>query len=167
MSDVFAMKVSAGAATGDNTEARAFKVESSLSRKMAQPGGLSVAQIERRAKERLMCHKIEAMRSIAKAVATLDQLAEEAEHDPAKLYRIASEMLDLAGFFDTGPLYDAGYSLCETVEAMQASNDWNRAAIKVHVDALKLVLADDCLRTDVSAQLLEGLKAVLQHARGQ
>ena len=35
-----------------------------------------------------------------------------------QVYELASSLLDMAGFFDTGPLYDAGYSLCDVADRM-------------------------------------------------
>lgn len=151
---------------GEGEGATAVKVVSSLSKKMAEPGGLTVAAIERRAQERLLGHKQDAMRSVEQAVAELEKrtAGDLPDADP-ELYRIASSMLDLAGFFDTGPLYDAGYSLCELLDVMQGKGQWSAQAVQVHVRALRLILKDNYQLTPHSTALLEGLRAVLEHAR--
>lgn len=158
--------ISSGTAVGEGEGATAVKVVSSLSKKMAEPGGLTVAAIERRSHERLLSHKHDAMQSVERAVSDLEQRTAGAlaEPDP-ELYRITSQMLDLAGFFDTGPLYDAGYSLCDLLDVMQSKGRWNPDAVRVHVRALRMILGDNYQMTPHSASLLEGLRAVLEHAR--
>lgn len=158
--------ISAGSAVGEGEGATSVKVVSSLSRKMAEPGGLTVADIERRAKERLMKHRAEAMRTVEQAVADLEKRAETAANQPDEaFYLTASQMLDVAGFFDTGPLYDAGYSLCELLDVMQTTGQWNAQSVHVHVRALRMILNAGCETTPQSASLLAGLKALLEHAR--
>lgn len=159
--------ISAGSAVGEGEGATAVKVVSSLSKKMSEPGGLTVADIERRAKERLLSHKADAMRAVEVAVADLEQRVEVgAHHADEAFYLTASKMLDVAGFFDTGPLYDAGYSLCELLDVMQTSGEWNGDSVRVHVRALRMILNSGCETSPQSASLLAGLKALLDHARG-
>ncbi|WP_292054502.1 MULTISPECIES: chemotaxis protein CheE [unclassified Brevundimonas] len=158
--------IAAGSAVGEGEGATAVKVVSSLSKKMAEPGGLTVADIERRAKERLQKHKTDAMRSVELAVSELEKRVEVgADHPDEAFYLTASQMLDVAGFFDTGPLYDAGYSLCELLDVMQTSGEWNGDSVRVHVRALRMILNAGCETTPQSATLLAGLKALLDHAR--
>ena len=159
--------ISAGSAVGEGEGATAVKVVSSLSKKMSEPGGLTVADIERRAKERLLSHKADAMRAVEVAVADLEQRVEVGADRPDEaFYLTASKMLDIAGFFDTGPLYDAGYSLCELLDVMQTKGVWNGDSVRVHVRALRMILRAGCETTPQSASLLAGLKALLDHARG-
>ena len=158
--------VSAGSAVGAGENATAVKVVSSLSKKMAEPGGLTIEAIERRAQERLQSHKVEALRAVERAVCDLEErTGANLREGDEELYRIASQMLDVAGFFDTGPLYDAGYSLCELLDVLQTQGQWNSDAINVHVSALRLILKEDCKLTPGTAAMLQGLRAVLDHAR--
>lgn len=158
--------ISAGSAVGEGEGATSVKVVSSLSRKMAEPGGLTVADIERRSRERLQKHRVDAMRSVEQAVVDLERrVVTGAEQPDEAFYLTASQMLDVAGFFDTGPLYDAGYSLCELLDVMQTSGEWNGESVRVHVRALRMILNEGCQNTPQSASLLNGLKALLEHAR--
>lgn len=154
-----------GSAVGDGENAKAIKVVSSLSRKMSQPGGLSVADIERRANERLTGHKTDAMKAIERSVNELEVLSNEDLQDAKAIYDSSGAVLSVAGFFDTGPLYDAAYSLCETVEAMNARHAWNNGSVHVHVRAIRLILNDGCKHSPISEQLMAGLKAVQAHAK--
>lgn len=165
MTTPFDTTVAAGSAVGEGEGARATKVVSSLSRKMAQPGGLSIADIERRASERLVGHKADAMQAIERSVVELEVLANEDLQDAQAIYRVSSNVLSVAGFFDTGPLYDAVYSLCETVDAMNNAHAWRNEAVHVHVRAIRMILKDDCRHNPASEQLLAGLKAVQAHAK--
>lgn len=157
---------SAGSAVGEGEGATSVKVVSSLSQKMAEPGGLTIADIERRAKERLQAHKVDAMRAVRDAITELEGLvAEDSDRQDPELYHVASRMLNVAGFFDTGALYDAGFSLCELLDVMQTNNRWSQEAVRVHVRALRLIDNDNFQTTPQSATLLGGLKALLEHAR--
>ncbi len=52
------------------------------------------------------------MAEIEAAVGELESLCAARPQAPgAEVYRLASRVVDLAGFFDTGPLFDAGYKL--------------------------------------------------------
>lgn len=165
MSKGFETRTSAGTAVGDNENARATKVVSSLSSKMAQAGGLSLADIERRANERLQGHKHDAMRTIERSISDLEVLANEDLQDFDALYRAASAVLSVAGFFDTGPLYDAVYSLCETIEAMRERTAWKNEAVHVHVRGIRLIMNTGCVHSAASEQLMAGLKAIQEHAK--
>ena len=167
MSQSFETVVAAGSAVGEGEGATATKVVSSLSRKMAQPGGLTVKDIERRASERLLGHKAEAMKAIERSVSELEVLANEDLQDSGAIYGVAGNVLSVAGFFDTGPLYDAVYSLCETIDAMNASSAWRNDAVHVHVQAIRLILKDNCQLTPSSERLMHGLKAIQTHAKGE
>lgn len=166
MSSTFNTTSAAGSAVGEGENAKATKVVSSLAHKMAQPGGLSIAAIERRANERLVGHKADAMQAIARSVSELEVLSNEDLQDSEALYRSGAAVLSVAGFFDTGPLYEAAYSLCETVEAMKARHVWKNDAVHVHVRAIRMILKDSCQHTPTSQQLMVGLKAVQAHAKG-
>lgn len=149
------------------TDARTLKIKTSLARQMAQPGGRSLADVERRANERLGRHKGEVMAEIEAAVAGLEGLCAARPDAPAaEVYRLASRVLDLAGFFDTGPLYEAGYSLADVADRMAAAEAWDWPPVQVHVQALRLILKAGFERNAATDQLLAGLKAVAIKARG-
>ena len=148
------------------TEARALKIKTSLSRQMAQPGGRSLAEIERRANERLDRHREDVMVTVAGTITELELIAAvAAPGSEPQVYRLASSLLDTAGFFDTGPLYDAGYSLCEVADRMQANNAWSWPSVGVHVQAMRLILTAGCKADATSQALLAGLRSVAAKTR--
>lgn len=150
------------------TEARVTKIKTSLAKQMAQPGGRTVAEVERRANERLNRHKSEVMDSIGERISELETLAQaKVEGTRIKIYAVAKGLLDTAGFFDTGPLYEVGYSLCETADLMMESNRWNWPSIEVHVHAMRLIYSNGCKADKVTETLMLGLKSILAKARSE
>ncbi|WP_427791276.1 chemotaxis protein CheE [Brevundimonas diminuta] len=142
------------------------KITTALARQMAQPGGRTLVDVERRAKERLVRHKGEVMAEIETAIAALEGLcAARPGGASAEVYRLASRVLDLAGFFDTGPLFDAGYSLADVADRMAVADAWDWPSVEVHVQALRLILNGGCERNPATDRMLAGLKAVAVKSR--
>ncbi len=143
------------------TEAVTTRIQTSLAQQMAQPGGQPLADVERRANERLGQHKAEVMVEVEAAVAGLEGLCVAQPEAPAgEIYRLATRVLDLAGFFETGSLFDAGYSLADMADRMAAADAWEWPPVQVHVQALRLILNAGCERNAATDHLLAGLKAV-------
>ena len=104
------------------TQARTFKVTTSLADKMSRPGGRTAAAALSAANTALDGHEAGAMKTIAETLTQLQEIATgRSDADYARVYERTAALLDLAGFFDTGPLYDAAYSLCTISEAMHES----------------------------------------------
>lgn len=148
------------------TAPKVYKVETSLARQMAQPGGRTLIEAERRAQERLVRHESEVMAEIEAAVAALETLcAARPDGASAEVYRLATGVLDLAGFFDTGPLFDAGYGLADVADRMAVAAAWDWPSVEVYVRALRLILNGGCERNAATDHLLAGLKAVAAKTR--
>jgi hypothetical protein len=135
---------------------------------MARPGGRTMAEAVKAADAGLESHREAGMRSL---LDTLDQLetacAAQEEGSEARIYELASHFADMAGFFDTGPLYAAAFSLCETSDRMIAARNWQWPSVHVHIRALRLILAADCRPTEASAVLLEGLASIVARLPAQ
>ncbi len=139
------------------------KISTSLSRKMAKPGGRTVAEALKLADQGLEGHREAGMATLAERLAWLEKaVAERSPTDTGDIYRVAAELLDMAGFFETGPLYKAAFSLCDIADRMQTANTWDWPSIAVHVQAMRLILADGCKETTTSTTILQGLAAVAQ-----
>lgn len=148
------------------TEARTLKIKTTLARQMAQPGGRTLADVERRANERLDRHRDDVMTAVAATITELEQVAAAAAPGTEPLvYQLASSLLDTAGFFDTGPLYDAGYSLCDVADRMQTNGAWSWPSVGVHVQAMRLILTAGCKADATSEALLEGLRSIAAKTR--
>lgn len=148
------------------TEATITKITTSLAKQMAQPGGRTAEEMERRANERLERHRGDVMQTINQRIADLEALTRaKAEGTQTQVYPLVSRLLDTGGFFDTGPFYEAGYSLCETADLLMASGKWNWPSIEVHVHAMRLIFNNGCKSDQISDTLMQGLKAILAKAR--
>ena len=140
-------------------------VRSSLSRQMASAdGGRTVGEAERMANTALAAQRDQALRTLAATVQRLDALcAAGAPGTEPQVYALGTALLDIAGFIDTGPFYEAAYSLCDISDRMTERGAWSWPAVAVHARALTLILAEGCRVSEASAQLLAGLRAVSAH----
>ena len=144
------------------TQVRATKIKSTLAAQLARPGGRTIADAKRLAEAGLQSHKAGVMEDLGRLIGQLEDLCVAADDSrSARVYALASGLVDMAGFFDTGPLYNAGYSLCDLSERMQANGIWSWPAVEVHVKALRLILAGGCKAGAESDVLMQGLKRVL------
>ncbi|MBU2269826.1 MAG: chemotaxis protein CheE [Alphaproteobacteria bacterium] len=135
---------------------------STLASKMSRPGGRTLEEAVKAAEAGLDSHREEGMRSLAVILGQLEAVcAAREEGAEARVYELASAFADMAGFFDTGPLYAAAFSLCETSDRMIAGVCWRWPAVEVHVHALRLILAAGCQPTEESRLLLGGLASVV------
>lgn len=143
---------------------KGFKTKSSLAYKMAVPGGRTVAAAVAAAELALASHRDEGMAQIGLTLGRLEAACDA--RDPAaqaSVYDLAAALLDLAGFFETGPLFPAAFSLCDLSDRMMTDNVWTWPSITVHVHAMRLLLADDCKESTASTLLLQGLAALSRH----
>lgn len=139
------------------TEARTFKHRSSLAKKMAVPGGKPIDSALRAAETALETHRDAAMRTLDDILIELEASLEARDRD--QIYVQAAAMLDMAGFFDTGPLHPAVFSLCEISDPSEESA-WDWPSVQVHLRALRFILGERCRSTESSRILLDGLAAV-------
>lgn len=143
------------------TDVRSTKIKSSLARKMAAPGGRTVAEAIARAEKGLESHRDEALRRAADHLDQLESVARErGEGSDTRTYELASAILDTAGFFETGPLFTAAFSLCELSDRMLARSEWDWPSVEVHLRAMRLILATDCQTGETADVILDGLAAV-------
>lgn len=144
------------------TLVRKSGAKSSLADKMAKAGGRTVAEAVRAAEVGLDSHREQGMRSLAATLAALEAAcAAREEGAETRVYDLASAFADMAGFFDTGPLYAAAFSLCEASDRMIAGGCWQWPSVDVHVRAMQLILADGCKPTETSRLLLAGLATIV------
>lgn len=146
------------------TQARTVKVRTALSRQLSQPGGRSLAEAERLADAALQTHRADAFAELGRLLAELETACmSRSEADQPRVYALAASIVDLAGFFDTGPFYDAAYSLCDLTDRTRERGLWSWDAIRVHVQTLRLLhLAGLGSPAPDAAALLAGLHRVVR-----
>lgn len=139
------------------------RVRSALSHQLSRPGGRTLADAERLADAALQTHRADAFAELGRLVAELEAVsAARAPGDEARTYQLAASLVDLAGFFDTGPFYDAAYSLCDLTDRARNGDLWSWDAVAVHVQALRLLhLAGLGTACPDAAALLAGLRRVV------
>lgn len=143
------------------TQARQFKFRSALAQKLRIPGGRTVGEADRLASEGLESHREAVMQTIDAILAEMEDISARMPADAgADVYALASKVIDLVAYFDTGPLHEAAFSLCELSDRMLAAGDWQWPPVVVHVQALRLILTDGCRRGRMSDLLLDGLRAL-------
>lgn len=146
------------------TEVRTLRVKSSLSRKMAKPGGRTTGEAVALADAALESHRHEGMQTLADHLTELERVSLARQpHDGPRVYELASAFLDLAGFFETGPLYSAAYSLCDLSDRFITQSRWDWPSVDVHLRAMRLMLASGCVENTSSILILEGLATVSRH----
>lgn len=143
--------------------AETFKYKSSLARKMSAPGGRSVDQALAAADGALADHRAAAMETLGSLLGDLEATCAARRGD--EVYAQAAALLDMAGFFETGPLHPAIFSLCEIASWMSAATSWDWPSVGVHVRAIQMVLKNDCRDTEETRLILEGLVAVRQRVK--
>ncbi len=139
---------------------------SPLAAKMAEPGGITVEEALSQAEAGLASHFDEAMVTIRQRLARLEYLAAEQRPETTdEVYAVAEKLLDIAGFFDTGPLHPAVSSLCDITDHMLHTGRWNWEAVTLHVTAMRLILESGCRDDAASITLLQGLSRLTGHLR--
>ena len=108
------------------TNVRSTKNKTSLALKMDRPGGRAFREIAGRADANLEEHREGVMASIGEHLETLELLCSAQDGgEGGRVYQLASNIIDLAGYFDTGPLYEAAYSLCDTADRLIGAGAWS------------------------------------------
>lgn len=144
------------------TEVRTTRIKSSLAKQLSRPGGRTIADAERLAATGLESHRADIIEDLGRLISQLETLcAARADTGRDRVYVLAAALVDMAGFFDTGPLYAAGYSLCELSDRMRPPAAFSWPAVEVHVKALRLIHAGGCKAGAESEVLVQGLKSVL------
>ena len=135
--------------------------KSSLSRKMARPGGRTVAEALDLAEKGLESHREAGMAKMASLLVQLEEVtAQRGADSQTAIYALAADLLDLAVFFETGPLYKATFSLCDIADRMHVDHTWDWPSIAVHVGAMRLIMVEGCQTNTTSETVLQGLEAV-------
>lgn len=143
------------------TEARIVKYRTNLQRKMSAPGGSTLAEAVRKAEAGVEARRGAAMQAIDGVVAALEAACVERSPDggPA-VYALAAGVVDMAGFYDTGPFHTAAFSLCEIAARMNETGRWDWPSVQVHVRALRLILQEDFRESEGTRAVLDGLEAL-------
>ena len=118
--------------------------KSQLSKAMRLPGGTTVRGALKDAKRNLEMIRRDCVAEIDAKLALMQQEFGQAEQKPAEpaldeLYRMSNDIVGMAGLFDMAELGEAAYSLCELVDRLKGSDQWDWPAVEVHLSGLRLL----------------------------
>ncbi|MDP1632285.1 MAG: hypothetical protein Q8L66_12790 [Caulobacter sp.] len=141
-----------------------FMKKSRLSQMVDTAGGTTVVSALRAAEVNNLALKDEALAAVDATLAELDRLTASTPEDPkdwlARIYGLASDLLDVSGPFGLDDMCKGVYSLCELVDRQKRQGRCDLPPILVHVRSLRLLRQPD-QPAEASAQILAGLEAVL------
>jgi len=137
-----------------------------LARFLNAPGGMTVEQAEKRAKECLGKLNDIAQHDLANTVNCLRGYLALLKGAPPKavrgeLHRLAYSLAGTAGTFERPGLSDAGLAMCKVLDALEHRGAWDRAAVDVVFEAIHLLAAEQAGAE--SHQLTDGLRRVVAH----
>jgi len=142
---------------------RLFKVENKLSEITSRPGGRRVADALRAAEARVLEKHGDLAAALPEASARLKDLLDGSDANPGGalegLYTEANQIFALAAVLERKPLATAAYSLCDVADGFRESGEISWQALRVHVDAIRL-LVQGTGSADADAAILEGLRQV-------
>jgi len=81
-----------------------------------------------------------------------------------EMHRLSCSILNLAGTFGLDALGRAAFSLCTLLDERNMRGHWDRVAVDVHLDAMRLLRQPETISQSMQSHLLDGLRKVVNHA---
>lgn len=138
----------------------------SLTEKLRQSDGMSVADAVQAAQANVAGLSEEALKAVDNALAAIGKAAADlpGEFDDqalARLYRLSNEMIGLGSAAGLKLLDPTAYSLCDLIDGMRSQQRYAAEPIAVHVQALHLLRSFEISAEDaVVRDILSGLTRV-------
>lgn len=145
--------------------------ENRLAKVVWMPGGKTIADALEDAQSNLDEVRQESLGVLRTKLEEIQALGRKSEIAPSEatigdLYKLSSEVLDIAGLFGLPELGHAAFSLCELLDRLKSKKAWNWPAVQVHLHGL-LVLADpDKTPPEGRQSVVDGLRQVCQRVGG-
>lgn len=138
---------------------RSYRPEIRLQHLMNRPNGLLIEQALARAANNVEKLRDQCTAAVDAKIEEIAALGMADAVDAGAIYALADEVYTLAATFKMGETSQAAYSLCALLSSEEGAK--NRAAIRVHVDALR-ALRNPAIAADIAAtgEVLQGLKNV-------
>lgn len=137
-----------------------------LSRFLNAPDGITEEQATERARLRLDRIRPSVERDLVETLASLREYLRLLSGAPpaavrTELRRLTYELAATAGTFERPGLSKVAVALCELFDILDQRNGWDRAAVDVHLDAMRMLLAQP--PGEESAELTDGLQRLAVH----
>lgn len=81
-----------------------------------------------------------------------------------ELYRLSNSLVGVAGVFGKVGLSDVALSLCTLVERLLLARRWDRSAVQLHLDSLRLLSRDSVSQAEI-ATVCAALRQVVSRLR--
>lgn len=139
--------------------------KSRLARCLDAPQGMTIEAAEQRAQVHLATIETFAVSEMANCVDSFVSYLKLLHGDPPdavrdELQRLAYVIASTAGTFQRQALGAAALSTCELIDVFRHKHTWDRQAVDVHADAMRVLLD---LPAHEAAILLRGLAKVTSH----
>ena len=126
------------------TKAKFTPWKSRLSKIMKQPGGTTIRGALKDAKRNLEKLRLECIAEIDAKLGEIQQKFGQAQERPVDadidvFYRLSNDIIGMAGLFDLEELGEAAFSLCELLDRLKSSGQWDWPAVEVHLSAIILL----------------------------
>ncbi len=127
-----------------------------------EPGGLRVGDALDAAQTNLESIREDCLKAIDARLETLEQLHHQtlAGDRPElrdEIYAQAADIQSVAGVYGLDELGQAAFSLCDLVDRLRSVDRWDRQAVAVHLNALRLFRNP---QPEAAAAVLEGLQRI-------
>ncbi len=147
-----------------------------LGRLVNRPGGITVTEAVAAAEQNLEGLRDRGLSSIAETISSLHALAGEMRPGPdsrqaADLYRMSNSLIGIAGVFGKSGLGEVALSLCTLIERLLLARQWDRSAIQLHVDSLRVLTQDGVTPVQIATigaalrQVVDRLQPAEPHGR--
>ncbi len=140
-----------------------------LSELLHRPGGITADEAVTAAEQRLDGLRDRGLSDIAATIHDMVVLGSEIDVGPdekasRELYRLSNSLVGVAGVFGKGELGDVSLSLCTLIERLLLARRWDRDAVQLHLNSLRL-LSQDGISPVQTATVIAALRQVVDRAR--
>lgn len=142
--------------------------KSRLSTMIDKPGGVSVGVALEQARVNLGALQARSQAIVADRIAELASLKAPAADDPdaprqlARVYQLASAVIDAAHPFELDDLCTVAAGLCDLIDAAPEGRPFDWRIVTVHAQSMQLILSLPPEAFETRAQVMGSLKQVLE-----
>ncbi len=136
-----------------------------LARALNAPGGIGAEEACARAQENLQVTRDKSLSFIAECLADIEDLATAQAPAPEvrrELHRLSCSIAGLGGMFERDALSKAAYCFCRLLDETEPG--WVAAAVRVHLDGMRLLFAPGAHTPEQQAAIVDGLRKVRRWA---
>ncbi|MDR3508247.1 MAG: hypothetical protein P4L64_10155 [Caulobacteraceae bacterium] len=147
------------------TKARVIKLKNQLGELFKQPGGRTLSEAVRGAEARLERIGGDCLEAMDDALGRLTSVTIHDSAGPDEgatdiLYRASNDIIGMAGLTGHADLGEVARGLCDMIDGYRAGEPWLGGAVRLHIDAMRLLRNLDLKSHAARLKVLNGLRAV-------